>query len=355
MGCQSPLHRQEPHYSDPALPMSLNRTELIDYLNSQNQGLQGWRCTSTSLQVRMPNGLTQRLTGNTACQAPQYFRLTAHNVIATTDIGSNASRCWFYARPGDPAVITWRHEDTSLLSRIPSGIPYIDPNWLMLVLGVKPLNEGDYELSKAPAGTPELWLTAIEDNPNGGPMRRVIKVDTIRGVIREHALYDSEANPLVRAELSQHRSCGGVIIPNRVKLLFPQLDWELLLRFDGVETNPHLPDELWRVPEHNMQVVDLGEVIRGQLAAAQAAAKSQENSSANTRVRLQPPVFSQPVQTAFTSDSATNDGLTGIAEPEWDSPGAPEAFENPTAARQAPSSVMSQSPRRRLWPWLRSK
>lgn len=326
-GCISPFRNTETvEYQDPVLPMTMGRTALVAHLNDRNRGLQGWRCTSTSLHVRMPNGIAQRLTGNIACQAPQYFRLTAHNVIASTDIGSNATRCWFYARPGDPAVITWKHEDTPLLCRMPAGVPYIDPYWLMLVLGVTPLNEADYKLSRGPAGTTELWLTAMEANPNGGTMRRVIKVDTIHGVIREHALYDGDANPLVRAELSHHQNCSGVMLPRRVRLLFPQMDWELTLKFDGVETNPHLPDALWRLPDQNMEVVDIGEIIRRRLIAEGGSPNAVANGFRTApRVHLMTPEFSSPVRSASAAPAPEFDEPRRVPinepeEPDWDLP-----------------------------------
>ena len=153
VGCQFPWTKAEPRSTQPpALSMNITSDELVQHLNSKTQGLEGWRCTSTRMQVRLPNGMSQRLKGAIACQAPNYFRLTASNVIATADLGSNNHRCWVYVKPGESAVMTWKHEDTALLQQIPSGVPYIDPNWLMLVLGVTPLDPADYEIS-SPAGS----------------------------------------------------------------------------------------------------------------------------------------------------------------------------------------------------------
>ena len=353
-GCQSPLHNAEVRNVDPALPMTMECAELVTYLNRQNQGLQGWRCTSTTLHVRLPNGITQRLNGNIACQAPHCFRLKASNLIATADIGSNASRCWFYSHPGDPALITWKHEDTPLLAQIPSGIPYIDPNWLMLVLGVKPLDAEEYAISKAPGGLSELWLTSIEDNPGGRPMRRVIKVDTVRGVIREHALYDSEANPLVRAQLSQHKSCGGSLLPGHVQLLFPQMDSEMVLKFNGVETNPSFQDELWRLPDNNMHVVDLGEVIRRKIAT------DQRSTAQTPQLRLQPPDFGQSGRSAFVPPTETRlDGSPvskpAIDEPDWDHPISASRTVGNTRSQETFNGSSQPRPRRSVWSWFRPK
>jgi len=235
------------------LPMTLSRNELVDYLNRQTQGLESWRCMSTRMEVRLPNAPSIRMKGNIACQAPRHFRLTDDNVIARVDLGSNDNISWFYSRPGEAAFMTWKHEDSAPTQQVPSGVPCIDPNWLMLVLGVKPLDANNYEVSKGLSGGRELWLSAIEDSPSGRPLRRVIKVDTIRGVTHEHAVYDSEANLLVRARLSRHQSCNCYLIPSLVRLQFPQMESEITLTFEDIETNPHLPEELWRLPENSMR------------------------------------------------------------------------------------------------------
>lgn len=362
-GCQFTWRNQEARYVDPVLRSDMNRQQLVGYLNGQTQGLEGWQCNSTVMSVRLPNGLRGRLEGVIACQSPRYFRLTAESFYADADLGSNASRCWMYVRPGDPAVLTWKHEDTALLQQMPTGMPYIDPNWLMLVLGIKPLNADDYELSGGPSGTQEYWLTAVENSPHGRPLRRVIKVDRVRGVVREHAVYDSEAHPIVRATLKQHRSCDGHVIPTNVKLEFPQMDSEITLTFRSIETNPHLPDELWHVPDRNIQVVDLGNVIRQRMGSqyyhdSDSAQITAESPSA----RLQPPEF-DATRTAFGSPDAMFDGSDtpvpdfdepgigpGVSPPDWDQP---ISFSRNQDADTFPETTAPKPKRRSIWSFWR--
>ena len=324
-GCQS-AWRQEVEYVDPVLSPNMGCRDLVQHLNNQHHGLEAWRSTSTVMWVRLPNGVRQRLEGVIACQAPQYFRLTAENLIADADLGSNASRCWMYVHPGESAVLTWKHEDTTLLQQIPTGMPYIDPNWLMLVLVVKPLDSNDYEISEGPQGTQELWLTAIEDSPTGRPLRRVIKVDRVRGFIREHAVYDSEAHPIVRAQLSEHKQHNGHRIPTKVKLEFPQMDSEISLTFRTIETNPHLSDDLWKLPDHNMLVVDLGKVVRRKMQSASPRSIRGNQTFQPPRPKLREPIFDEPERTAFEPADRVLDGSSftpapvspSVSEPDWD-------------------------------------
>jgi len=351
IGCRSPVQQQQSvRRVDPVLSMAVGRTELVNHLNRQNQGLNGWRCMSTKLHVSLPGMPTQRLNGYIACQSPKYFRLTADNLIAKADLGSNNAQCWVYVKPGESAVMTWKHEDTQLLQQVPTGVPYIDPNWLMLVLGISPLDPNDYELSRAPTGKPELWLTAIEQSPNGRSLRRVIKVDAMNGVVREHAVYDSEANALVRAQLGKHQRLDGHLIPTSVKLMFPQMESELELTFNGIETNPQLPDHLWHLPDNNVQVVDLGEMIRHRMLVQQPRSQRPPAPAAPTlRARLQPPVFHKPERTAFGAEtnSMTDAALVpaaNVEEPDWDTPiSFSRTQEQPAVFEQAPPA----SPKRR--------
>lgn len=346
IGCQSsgPPKRNVVH-RDPVIPLSIARADLVEHLNQQNQNLDGWRCMTTKLYAKLPGMPDQRLSGQIACQSPQYFRLKVDNFIGQADLGSNADHCWVYLKPGRSEVLKWKHEDTTLLQHSQAGIPSIDPNWLMLVLGITPLDANDYELSSPPSGKPELYLTAVEQGADGRALRRVIRVDALQGVIREHSIYDSDANLLVSAQLNGHRQRDGHLIPSHVKLAFPQTKTELSLSFQDVETNPHLPDQYWHMPDKNVKVVDIGDIVRQQVMAHHAPAQHSSGRISTPRVSLQPPVFHQPQQSAFADSAQMLDGApaseTEVKEPDWDTPisfskstAQPASFEAPPGKKK---------------------
>lgn len=291
-GCSWLPTKQKTRYVTPKLSTSMTCSELVDHLNRQCHGLHAWRCMDTTLYVRMPNGIPARLSGHLACEAPSRFRLTASSLVANTDIGANAERCWFYSRPGAGQLLTWQHQDAELLQNVDLGVPRMEPAWLMEVLGVMPLNAADFAISTGPAGGQELWLTAVSDNPDGSSVRRVIKVDTVSGLIREHAIYDQDRTLLVRASVSGHKSVGGHLLPREVALDFPQMQTQLTLRFGPVETNCRLPENLWMMPvNREVEVVDLGNHIRAELRRrGQAVPQSRPNEVAENeqpQIRLQ--------------------------------------------------------------------
>ncbi len=263
-GCVTPGKSKIVRSVEPVLSKQMSCEELVDYLNSQNKGLHGWRCMETQVHVSMPGiPLPQNLKGSLSCSEPKNFRLTADNLVATADFGSNDDICWAYSKPGEPAVMTWNHEDSHLLEYVPGNFPRLDPEWLMVILGIQPLDAREFKLQKPPAGSRELWLVAIEESASGQPIRRVIKVDTLRGFAREHALIDHNGAHLLRAQLSNHRHCGGHVLPHTVKISFPLQKTELTLNFKAIEPNCRVVDGLWTPPGGDrIAQIDLGDYVR---------------------------------------------------------------------------------------------
>jgi len=263
-GCQMHGRKQEARIVEPVLPATISRDDLVAFLNRKTDGLQSWRCVNTQVHVKSPElPFAQKLKGTLACASPGQFRVVCDNTMGHADLGANEEICWAYVKPGESLVMTWRHDDSALLQHLPFNIPRLEPEWLMAILGVRPLDASDYTLQKAPLGAHEVWLVAVEDAPDGTSLRRVIKVDTLLGVARLHALYDSESNPLLMAHLSDYKSSGGHELPHSVRIEFPATETQLTLKFTGIETSCVLEDSLWQPPTgRGMQTVDLGDLVR---------------------------------------------------------------------------------------------
>ncbi len=263
VGCVTGHKPPGVHHFDPVLANTVTCEELVSHLNAQSKDLHSWRCMETYVYVSVPKLPELRLKGTLACSAPSSFRLMADNFVAQADYGSNNELCWAYSKPGEPVVMTWRHEDSHLLEYVSEGFPRLDPEWLMVVLGVQPLDVNDFKLQRPPAGSRELWLVSIEDTASGHPLRRVIKVDTVTGFAREHLLVDQNGDTLLRAQLKNHQSCDGNMIPHRVEISFPTQKTELTLILKGVEANCSLADSLWVPPgEGRIRQVDMGDWVR---------------------------------------------------------------------------------------------
>lgn len=263
VGCVTGQKSAVVHHFDPVLTNTVTCEELVSHLNAQSKDLRSWRCMETYVYVSVPKLPELRLKGTLSCSAPSSFRLMADNFVAQADYGSNNELCWAYSKPGEPVVMTWRHEDSHLLEYVSEGFPRLDPEWLMAVLGVQPLDANDFKLQRPPAGSRDLWLVSVEDTASGQSLRRVIKVDTVTGFTREHLLVDHNGDTLLRAHLKNYQSCDGNLIPHRMEISFPSQKTDLTLVLKDVEANCSFSDSLWVPPgEGRIRQVDMGNWVR---------------------------------------------------------------------------------------------
>ncbi len=302
----------------PPLPMDVSCDDLIKHLNRQSGNLRAWQCTDVRVTARFPGVPYVSMKGNIVCEHPNRFHLTATNTFASADMGANSERCWFRSSHGHHGVISWRHEDSHLLQEFPSQVPCIDPDWLMLVLGVRQLDPDDYVLEpRSDPQNQELWLSSVTHAHGHDAHRYVIKVDRERRVVREHVAYDKNGAVNVRAQLSDHQDFDGHLLPRKVRLKLPGNDAEITLSFLRIDTNPSIDSALWMVPGvPNGQNVDLGELISG---IRQADTRRREvDQNAIRSISLGAPEF-QPVvgatQTIWSEPNRNVDGRP--TEPDW--------------------------------------
>ncbi|MFN9717610.1 MAG: hypothetical protein ACK58L_02885 [Planctomycetota bacterium] len=310
-GCQVFQRGKEVQTVRPVLSAEMTREELVQYLNSQSEGLRNWRCNDTVVEVNLPKLPDQRLKGTFHCSWPSHFRLDAGNLIGIqANLGSNDDICWAYFQPGEPMVLTWKHQDAYLLQYLPDGIPRLEPEWLLTILGIQPLDLERYQLTRPPEGSRELWLAAIENAPDGSSLRRVIKVDTVNGVAREHALYDRNGNFVLRAQLKDHKMCGHYRLPHTVAIDFPANKTRLTLRFSGIQPDCDLSDSLWQ-PPHSSQIqsMDVGAMIRERIPSAEQHFRPAEYASED---RESPAADHRIIEDPFTGVERSNPQIEEI-------------------------------------------
>ena len=323
-GCQVFNRSPRPRVpSGPPLPMTLSVNSLVDHLNGQSGDLSSWQCTNMQMTARMPRQMDVRMKGHIACESPNRFHLYAsHGLFGSADLGSNDERCWVLMKPFEAGTISWRHEDAHLMREIPIGVPYIDPNWLMLVLGVKQLDASDYTLKPSPQpNSRELWLTSSRNTPGSRIGRYVIKVDMDQRVVREHVAYDTNLRPVVRAQLSRHKQFDGHLLPRRVSLEFPENGARLDLAFNQIQTNPSIDTAHWSVPSDPFgKDVDLGQLIASRRQSDRSDQFVQSESASDNWSDADPeePVWNDP-DTSNEPDWDTSISQSRVVEAGYES------------------------------------
>ncbi|MFH5803419.1 hypothetical protein [Alienimonas sp. DA493] len=248
-----------PWHGRPTLSADTTRDELVRHINEQAARTAGWQCRT--LTVEMP-GAPSDASGLIAVEYPRRLRLKAKAMmIPVADVGSNSDRVWCWVNPKlggpGPETLTCRHAsfDAVRCAAERNGgvqIPF-DPDWLMEVLGVVPLDPRAVSLQKAPDGGPIWHLVSHRTDASGRRVLRVIDVDREHGQILAHELRDAATGaPLARAELQDHRRCPGadVVLPHTIILSWPAAGLSgMTLRLKEIEVNPrNLPEDLWALP-----------------------------------------------------------------------------------------------------------
>ncbi|MEJ7595609.1 MAG: hypothetical protein WKF77_29215 [Planctomycetaceae bacterium] len=121
---------------------------------------------------------------------------------------------------------------------------------------------------------------------------------------REHSLIDHNGDHLLRAQLSNHRTCGGHVIPHTVKISFPPQKTELTLNFKGIEPNFRVADGLW-APPTGVEHVDMGDYVRSKYA------------NIPSRKGVGPPIAQRP-QNDTLLDGVPQRHEDALVEPEFD-------------------------------------
>jgi hypothetical protein len=261
-GCPSASWVRGGNDLGPPLPANASTAELVGRLNANTNRLYAWRSTDVQISGK---GIPVKLSAQLAVEAPRNFRLRVSSPFGReeADLGSNPERFWFWmSRSDTKQVITARHDDTDQL-RLP-----FQPDWLMEVLGVIPIDETMYSLQHQDSSTRVAVLMAEQLTASGQPVRRVMIVDTRHGLILEHRLYDATTLRLIgKAVLRNHRMHpqAQVVLPHRIELEWPQTGMQMTMDIGrNVEINPPgFPPQTWQIPP-GRPVYDLGhELARG--------------------------------------------------------------------------------------------
>jgi len=346
-----------------ALPPESTKEEIVAYLNKNilaeegQPGLRGWK--SDSAKIRM-HGFSA--SASLQVEAPRNFRLRVSQPLSNTamlDIGSNSEQFWVWSKDSkERVVLTCRHED------IPATAAHLDlplpvqPEWMMEVLGVVPLDPNQFRMERDAKGSPLVKLIAECRGQTGEPMQRVIQVNACHGLVHLHELRNAEGKVIASASFFDHYHDPEtrLILAKQIRLELPQEKMLLTLMLDRIEVNPSVTADsmvfaLPQLPGH--RTIDLAEVARQHRGGPQYVDASAElsaperpaNAQAASQRELEAPVW--PPKSDVPAGKAPGPGFEAQpagaeAAPQFQPPGG--AFELPSASEPDGSLFRGQSP-----------
>jgi hypothetical protein len=232
------------------LTADASKEEIVAYLNDNTHKLTSWKTDKATIWTRGKGGIPVRVGATVAVESPRNFRLIAQSVMGNeVDLGSNQEHFWFWNKHNDEKhVFRARHDEPGKLRRFP--IPF-QPDWIIEALGVIDIDEEEVTMQPGQPGSNTVVFMADRVSPQGFKIRKVTVVDTCRGVVREHGLYDARGQLIARAILSDHvrDRATQAVLPRQIELDWPQAQLGMTMNLSDIEVNPaRIPADIWAVP-----------------------------------------------------------------------------------------------------------
>ena len=246
-----------------AIPQDATAEQICRHVNANvtSEGgapaLRSWR--SDHIQVTM-SGMPAMLPATLAVQSPRDLRLRiAHPITHSdqADLGSNGERFWCWAEENGPHLMTAEHRHAHLVAK-QLQIPF-EPDWLIDVLGVRPLDPS--ELERRPTQNPNVVELAERYRlPDGHAAERITVVDLRQGRVIGHEVR-RRGRTIAEARITSHNECPdtGLVMPGTIRLKWPDQNVGLTMRIARSEANPpDLGSHLFNLPRRaGVEVCDL--------------------------------------------------------------------------------------------------
>lgn len=246
----------------PALPADAPKSEIVQRVNDNISKVSSWRSDNVRISSRMPM-MRIKIDAKIAVESPKNFRLMANSIRGDeADFGCNHELFWFWSRDSEPKCVFYARHDQMAGSEQLRQLPF-QPDWLMEVLGVVPLNEEELTLQVESSSRHEASLISERLLPSGQAVKRVILVDTQYGRVLQHSLYDDSGRLIAKAKLSRHDRdpASGAILPRVIDIEWPQANnLSMTMEIGKLAVNPSsVPSQMFALPRKpGYAAMDLG-------------------------------------------------------------------------------------------------
>ncbi|MFN5291781.1 MAG: hypothetical protein ACK5E4_16965 [Planctomycetia bacterium] len=230
--------------------------QLVTFLNTNSQKVQAVQCNQVSIDAKQGNQTAPGLDGLMVCQKPRNFRLKAKVVgQPAVDLGSNQQEFWYWISKIEPVpyVFHCNYED---LDRGNVRLPFpFHPDMIISALGM-----GDYDPAKQyEIKNTQQSIELVEPMTyyQGRPVKKSTvfarKMTNGQPKVIGHILRDAQGKEICNAsiyEVQQNRDTGA-ILPQRMKISWPEDRIEMMLRFSDMQVTNITPDRAERLFTRN--------------------------------------------------------------------------------------------------------
>jgi hypothetical protein len=227
--------------------------QLVAYLNNNGQRVQAIQCNQVSIDAKQGNQTAPGLDGLMVCQKPRNFRLKA-KVIGqpAVDIGSNNQEFWYWISKVEPVPYVF-HCNYDELDKGNVRLPFpFHPDMIVSALGM-----GEYDPSKqyeVKVNQQNVELVEPVANYQGKQVRKstvFLRKALSQGKyqVAGHILRDVQGKEICNAtvyEVQQSKETGA-ILPQRIKIIWPEEKMEMVLRLNDMQVTTVTPERSERL------------------------------------------------------------------------------------------------------------
>jgi hypothetical protein len=297
------------------------KQEIVAHVNrfATSEGarppLTAWR----ALQAKVTFAGTPTVPATVDVEAPSRVRIRAVLPFSNSevaDIGCNHEELWFWHRMSPKEIVTIKHENVPYALQ-QMQVP-IEPQWLMEVLGVVPMNVDDFVMRPVSDHAGNMVdLVAERATPTGETVSRVVRFDLCHGRIVEHRIERADGTLVACATLGGYSpdASAQYVMPHVVQIEWPSTGAALKLEVGPILANPTpLADAEWRVPQYaGVQQMEFIPPGRG------------PRQTADPRASWQEPLYREAAIDTATRMDVLSDAGSAAAPPEAYSPAASQS------------------------------
>ena len=233
---------------------SADMQETIDQLNANNSQVRTLTADVSSTVVRRRVSIP--LTGKLYFERPMNFRLInrdGRRHSFTSDLGSNDSYFWFYAKRVNSSQIYFSNYSNLSRTRIKDSL---NPEWIIDALNMSLVDTKD---AKIYMDGKNIAVSKVVQSPRRSQVLKVIKIDPQRPAIVGHYLLTSRRALIASAEVSRfYKLSSGAFIPAEVNIVWPPEQVRIVWRLNNPRANIKIDPKMWTMPNLGVRRVNLG-------------------------------------------------------------------------------------------------
>ena len=196
------------------------------------------------------------LNGKLYREGDKNLRLINHMIINNkfmSDIGSNDSYFWFYARRVNLSNMFYANYSEINKTNLKDSL---NPLWLIESMNILKIDTSNSTFQKQ---GDKLVIFQVKTSTRNNKMIKAIVIDPIKSVIVASYLYDGNKRLVTSADITSFYTTNiGLLIPKVIEAKWRDEDVSMTYKFSNFQFNVEIDPKTFKMPELGINKVNLG-------------------------------------------------------------------------------------------------